>query len=137
VQLAGYASTASQCHQPLGCPDSTGNRRGDVRGQLAYLAHERSLFVHRVDEPGSQRLAGIDPLASEDHLRRVARTNRPNESLGTAPARWYPELDLGLREHRVLRAVADVAGESQLAAATESEPIDSRDHRLRELLDSV
>jgi hypothetical protein len=65
-------------------------------------------------------------------LERVGQADPPQQPLRPAEPGDDPELDLGLAELRRLRRIDEVAGQRQLAAAAEREPVDRRDHRDRQ-----
>src|SRR5205807_493382 len=88
-----------------------------------------------LDETEPQRLLGREHAAREDELLRAPEPDDPGEPVAAARSGDDPEPDLRLPELRRARRDPDVAGERELAAASEREAVDRRDHGAREVLD--
>ena len=127
--VAAEGAVGELLHQPQG----DGALRGEQGTRLARLLEHG--VVDSVDEPDAQGFAGVDDAAREDQLLRHAQPAYAREPLSAAPAGNDPEVDLRLAELRVSRGVAEVAGERELAAAAESEPVHGGDRRLRHRLE--
>ena len=128
-------SVRTRMHRALG----RGQReRGSRRQQLCPALRRRGQVVgldHLGDQPEREGALGIDRIAGEQQLGRASVADQPGQSLGPAPARDDPELDLGLTEARGARREPDVARERELASAAERDAVDCRDHREPRRLD--
>src|SRR5918995_3039370 len=93
--------------------------------------------MDRIDQADAIRLVGMHLESRVDHLRRETWTDEPRQPLRAAPAGWNPQADFRLREARVLRGEANIAGDSQLATTTKCVAVDRGDHRLRQTLDGA
>src|SRR6266511_800377 len=105
--------------------------RGDRARRLQRLRQQLSRLEDRVHEPDAERFVRSDDAAGEDQILRRAEPADPGKALRPAPAGNDPEVDLGLAELRARRRVADVAGECELAASPQREPVHGRDRGLR------
>ena len=77
----------------------------------------------------------ISPVSSISRARPLAHQAR--QALRARVAAHDAELDLGRAQLRVLGRHPQVAGQGQLAAAAQREPVHGRDHRLAQALDAV
>ena len=82
-------------------------------------------------------LLRADHLSGQYELQGAALAHQPRQSLRSAAARKESECDLRLAELRVFHRDPDGAGHRRLAAASERKAVDSRDHRLAEILDQI
>src|SRR5665647_2388462 len=73
-------------------------------------------LVHQAD---SQGFLGRDEAPAEDHVLGPGRTDQPGQSLGATHARDNAQRDLRLAELGVVGGDPEVAGQAELAAATE------------------
>src|SRR5262245_20078547 len=90
--------------------------------------------VHEADPPCFLR---VDDPPLEDEVLGDAKAADARQPLCPAPSRKDPEIHLRLAELRVRSRVAKVAGERELAAAAEREPVDRRERDLRRDLEQL
>ncbi len=89
-------------------------------------------LVHQAHGVGA---LGVDRLAGEDQLLRDSRRHQPRQPLGTPGPRQDAELHLRQAELGAALGDPQIAGERELQAAAESEPVDGGHRRLFELLE--
>ena len=98
-----------------------------TRGEVA--------FDDAIDEPGAQRVGGLDRLAGDAHLDRLLETHEPRQSLRAFGARDDAEIHLGLSHLRVRHGDAVVPGHRDLEAAAERGAVHRHDDRLGGVFD--
>ena len=105
-----------------------GRRGGSLSGIRAeeLAAQVMNGLVDRLD---------VDRVAGEDQIECAAAADRPQQTLRAPGPRDQPAVDLGLAEAGRVGGVAEVAGQRELAPASEREPVDRRDDRLRRRLE--
>ena len=80
-----------------------------------------------VDQAEPLGLGDVEPAAGEDQVGGPGGADPPGQQLGAAAAGDHPDRHLGQPEHRGLVAHDQVAGQRQLEAAAEREPVHRRD----------
>ena len=88
-----------------------------------------------IDQPGAQRVGGLDRLAGHAHLDRFLETDEPRQSLRSFGARDDAEIHLGLSHQRVGHGDAIVPGHRDLEAAAERRAVHRHDDRLGRVFD--
>ena len=88
----------------------------------------------RFDEPVEQRRPGEQRcrhgLAAQHHVEGALDTDQPRQALRAPRSRHQAELDLGQADAGALERHAVMAGQRQLEAAAEGDPLDGRHHGL-------
>ena len=92
-------------------------------------------FDDAIDEPGAQRVSGLDRLAGDAHLDRLLETHEPRKSLRSFGARDDAEIHLGLSHLRVRHGDAVVPGHRDLEAAAKRGAVHRHDDRLGGVFD--
>ena len=107
---------------------------GDLAGHLQRGVQQLRLGDDGVDQADAQGLGGVDVPGGVQQLLGHAQAHDAGQALGAAEAGGDAQAHLGLAEHGVVGADADVAGHGQLAPAAQSEPVDRSDHGLGQIL---
>lgn len=110
--------------------------RRHLLGEGARGIEQRFQMMHTVREADLHRPLAIHHACAQNHLEGASLANQPRQSLRAAIAR--DEAELHFREPELRRGArqSHVAGERELAAATEAEAVDRRNHRLIQPLDA-
>jgi len=139
--LEAQALLERQLHPAHHALDRGGHRERSVLEdrlrQLHRLREQLRLRDDAVHEPDALGLVGLDVAAGEDQLERPAGADEARQPLRAAVTGDDAQLRFRQPHHRVVAGEPHVAGERQLAAATESVAVDRGDHRLAALLEQV
>ena len=102
---------------------------GEVQATLAELVPREDL----VHQPDSFRPGDARGLAGEQKVQRGTQSHQPWQASGTAPAGQDAQLDLRQTDAGAVVVVADpiVAGQRDLGAAAQADPLDRGDRRYR------
>jgi hypothetical protein len=105
------------------------------------LARERDgasrqvAFNELIDQPGAQRVGGVNRLAGHAHLDRLLHTDEPRQPLRTFGARNNPEIDFGLTHSSLRNGHTIVSGHGKLEPAAERGAVHRDDNWLGTLFD--
>ena len=89
----------------------------------------------RTTSPIATASSVLDAPTGVDEFLRAGEPDRPGKPHGAAEAGDETEPHLGLTEARGIRRVDEIAGERELEASAEREPVDARDDRCRQPFD--
>ena len=106
---------------------SNGGVFGNGGSQLQSGGEQLFLSVDLVDQTDALGLVRLNVAAGVDQLLGHAGADQTSQSLGAAEAGGDAETHLGLTEHGIVGADADVAAHGQLVAAAQSEAVNSGD----------
>ncbi len=90
-----------------------------------------------VDDAPALERRRVDDLAGHDELARAGRAGALGDPLGAAHRRGEPDDGLHEPERRGLGGDEQVAGQGELQAPGQAEPVGGEDGRVREVLDAV
>ena len=103
---------------------------GEALGELPGLLLGLGRGHDAVEEADRLRRVGVDHVAGEHELERLAHADQARQGPGAAAVGHEPALDEDLAEAGALGADAQVAGERQIGAVADRGAVDQRHHRL-------
>src|SRR5262249_10001990 len=109
--------------------------RAELARDLERDSNRAPARYDAIDEPPGERRLDCDRVAQEHHFLRPRRPNPTGHPNGAAAAREYAKLDLRQRDHRTGLGDDEVAAGGKLESATERQPVEGSDRRLREFGD--
>src|SRR5262245_18421276 len=89
------------------------------------------------DQPGRQRVPGIDEPTREDHVHRDDFAYSARQPLRAARAGHDTDVDLGLADLHVVAGDDDIAHHHEFTPTAEREARHGRDDRLLDALDAI
>jgi len=130
--LAALAAQPFAQREVVGDVDRAHDRVQRRLRQLAQLDRQRErgglgILDEPVDQAHRERLLGVRVPGGQHQVQRAAAADEARQPLRPARPGDQPELDLGEPEARAGRADPQRAGQRQLEAAAEREPVDGGD----------
>ena len=131
----GSRSPVAAC--PVARASSDAHRlRAAISRANATAPGSEVAFDDAIDEPGAQRVGGLDRLAGHAHLDRLLETDEPRQPLRAFGAGDDAEVHLGLSHLRVRHGDAVVPGHRHFEPAAERGAVHRHDDRLGRCLRS-
>ena len=121
--VARSASNPSR-YGALGRPQADRGVSGDRRGEVAGRRPGGARRHQPVDQTQRVRLGRPDPAAGQHQVQGPVASDPPGQQLGAAAARDQAEPDLRQAEGGALGGDDQVAGQGELVAAAQGEPLD-------------